>query len=125
MKKLSILLIAGMVLIAGLLSCHWHNTSIRISDSEDEYKMTAHYEARKTHRVMEYLKESLQDADEDINFRHGVVNDDIRLEDNTEFHLFACPGELKIKIDKTENSGSSCERIKAVCEDIKSLLAAE
>jgi len=96
--------------------------SISISDDEDEYEMDASYQRNHTHDVQVYLNEHLI-SNGKVSFKHDLVDNEITLDDNTTFYIDSRPGELRIKIDKRENSEEACENIKQICEDLKDMLA--
>lgn len=123
MKKHIFLIGCGLFFAMALTSCRWgHNTSISISDSGDEYEMTASYAKNKAHKVERMLKSYLEDNC-NVSLHHTHVDEEITLDDRTRFYLHSYPGELEIRIDKTVNSGESCLKIQELCEDIKELLA--
>ena len=123
MKKRFILKISGLSFIAVFSSClrSHHHTSVSISDSQDVYQMCAWYDKNKTRKVQRLLDEDLKDHN-DMSFKNAKVDAMITLDDRTTFYMRLFPGELQIKLDKTENSGESCLKMKEVCEDIKDLL---
>ena len=123
MKKHFISTLPGIIFLIVFSSCfHNHNISISISDDDDEYEMDASYGKHQTHQVRAYLNEHLLSSDA-VSFRSKSIDEEITLEDNTKFYINSHPGELTIKIDKTENSPESCEKIRLVCEDLKDILA--
>jgi hypothetical protein len=93
-----------------------------VSDDEDEYEMDASYRKHQTHKVRAYLNEHLLNKST-VSFKTRSMDEEITLEDNTTFYINSYPGELRIKIDKTENSAESFEKVKQVCEDLKDILA--
>ena len=122
MKKHFIAVVFGLMTLTFLSSCfHDHDISISISDDDDEYEMDALYQKRKTHAVQVYLNDHL------LNNRLSVKNrwkdEVVTLDDDTKIYLNSYPGELRIKIDKTENSEESCDKVKQVCEELKDILA--
>lgn len=123
MKKHFIQTLPGMLFLLLLSSCfHNHNvTSISISEDEDEYEMDASYRKSKTHQVRVYLNENLLD-NSTVLVKNKPVKKEITLDDNTSFYLDAHPGELRIKIDKSDNSEASCKKIRLVCEGLKEIL---
>ncbi len=123
MKKHFIQTLPGMIFLVLLSSCfHNHNvSSISISEDDDEYEMDASYRKSKTHQVRVYLNEYLLD-NSSVLVKNKPVKKEIILDDNTTFYLDANPGELRIKIDKSDNSEASCEKIRVVCEGLKEIL---
>jgi hypothetical protein len=125
MKKNLVLIAVGLIILATAPSCfHFsdHDVSISISDDDDEYEMDADYHRSKAHAVQVYLNDHLLDGK--IKIRHNDhINKELTLDDNTTLYISSNPGNLQIKIDKTENSEASCERVRQACEDIKEILA--
>jgi hypothetical protein len=123
MKKHFIYTLPGFIFLVVLSSCfHNHNISISISDDEDEYEMDASYRKNQTYKVRAYLNEHLLNKSS-VSFKSKSMDEEITLDDNTTFYINSYPGELRIKIDKTENSDESFEKIRQVCEDLKDILA--
>lgn len=125
MKKNTLLILLALMIVAGISSCFHFNDrdiSITVSDDDDEYEMDADYSRRQAHDVQVYLNDHLLNGK--IKLRHNDhINKEITLDDKTTFYINAEPGSLNIKIDKTENSEASCERIRIACEDLKQILA--
>lgn len=123
MKKYTVSLVLGLMIIAGMSSCfhHRHDMSIAVSDDEDEYGMDADYGKNKSHAVQVYLNNHLL-ASSNTSIHNGFVDDKVTLDDETTFYINANPGELSIRINKNENSEESCERVKRICEDIKVII---
>jgi len=124
MKKQIILWVCGLFLAGSFSSCwlHRHHTSVSISDSGKEYELTASYEKRKTRKVLRFLNGRLEE-DCGLSFRNSRIDEEITLDDRTRFSLVSYPGELEIRIDKTENSEESYRKIKEICEEVKDLIA--
>jgi hypothetical protein len=126
MKKVYILVAAGIFLANILSSCfnyHDNDVSISIQEDEEEYKLSAHFEDRKTRAVQNFIREYTASA---INFRSGnnnYIDATVTLDDNTRFYIKSYEGRLKIKFDKEQNSEESYEKIKEMCEGVKDLLA--
>jgi hypothetical protein len=123
MKKQLLLSACVLFLLSVFSSCFRdHDVSIYVSDSEDVYRMKAKYRKNQTLAVQRFLDEEFRD-DNIISFKNSSVDEEIILDDDTRFYINSRPGKLKIQIDKTENTEESYNKIKAVCEDIKVLLA--
>ena len=123
MKKYFFSAVPLLIFMLSFSSCfHDHNISVSINDDEDEYEMDASFQRKQTHAVQVYLNDNLLVNGSEWH-RNDEVEKEITLDDNTTFYIDASPGELRIKIDKTENSEQSCEKLRQVCEDIKDLLA--
>ncbi len=123
MKNKSIT-VAFAMLLSCLISCYGpgNDTSISISESENTYKMTAYFPEEKTARVKSYINSCISQGD---FFTPGNDPVDITadLKDNTRFHLKSRNGKLLIELKKSENTQSSLDRIKQMCEGIKKVLA--
>ena len=125
MKKNTLSIVLALMILAALSSCfHFndHDISISISDDDNEYEMDADYKRSQTHAVQVYLNDHLLNGEVKLK-RNDYVDREITLDDKTTFHINSNPGSLNIRIDKTENSEESCERIRVVCEDLKEILA--
>ena len=125
MKKNTLSIVLALMILAALSSCfHFndHDISISISDDDYEYEMDADYKRSQTHEVQVYLNDHLLNGEFRLK-RNDYVDREITLDDKTTFHINSNPGSLNIRIDKTENSEESCERIRVACEDLKEILA--
>jgi hypothetical protein len=126
MKKVLILVAAGVFLANFFSSCfnyHDNDVSISIQEDEEEYKLSAHFEDRKTRAVQNFIKEYTAST---VNFKskgNNYVDATVTLDDNTKFYIKSYEGRLKIKFDKEQNSEESYEKIKEMCEGVKDLLA--
>ena len=98
-----------------------YNTSVTISESKNDYSLTASYDVRKTAKVQSYINDAIAP-----NSLFRSENDDFNvtttLADRTNFHVKESPGKLKIEIDKKQNSYASYRKVKKMCEGIKDLL---
>jgi len=104
-------------------SCfHRDHVSITMSDTNDEFEMDASYRKNQARTVRVYLNDRLLN-NADLAYKNGLHDQEITLEDNTTFYINTDPGELRIKIDKRENSAASCEHVKQVCADLEQILA--
>lgn len=123
MKKYTVSLAIGLMMITAMSSCfhHRHDISISVSDDENEFEMDADYGKNKSHRVQVYLNNHLLN-NSSVSIRNGFVDDEVTLDDETSFYINTNPGELRIRIDKTENSEEQCEKIRQACEDLKEIL---
>jgi hypothetical protein len=125
MKKNILSVVLGLMIVIATPSCfHFNddNVSISVSDDENEYEMEADYQRRKTRAVQVYLNDHLLNGEVKLK-RNDHVSREITLDDNTTFYINSNPGNLQIKIDKTENSEESCEKVRRACEDLKEILA--
>ncbi|MEO6252815.1 MAG: hypothetical protein ABIO79_05900 [Ferruginibacter sp.] len=125
MKKHFIYTLPGFIFLIVITSCFHgrdHNISITTTDDEDEYEMEASYRRSQTHAVQVYLNEHLINSSI-RSFKNRSIDDEITLDDKTTVYINSYPGELRIKINKTENSDESCERVREICEELKEILA--
>lgn len=126
MKKVFILVAACVFLATIFSSCfnyHDNDVSISIQEDEEEYKLSAHFEDRKTRAVQNFIKEYTASG---ISFKrknNNYIDATVTLDDNTRFYIKSKEGLLKIKFDKEQNSEESYEKVKAMCEGVKDLLA--
>ncbi|MEO6540149.1 MAG: hypothetical protein ABIN74_04115 [Ferruginibacter sp.] len=121
MKKHFIYTVPGFITFLLVMSSCFHvhdrDISITTTDDEDEYEMEASYGRKQTHAVQVYLDEHLLN-----NQRSLKTTGKITLDDKTTVYINSYPGELRIKINKTENSDESCERVRELCEELKDIL---
>ena len=124
MRKQILIVAVSLLIVAGSSSCfhRHHSTSVTISDTGDELELDASYDKYKTYKIQRLLDRELGDQC-DASFRHRHVDTRVTLDDRTSFYLRSFPGKLNIRLDKSENPEESCERIKALCEDIKDALS--
>lgn len=124
MKKNTVSIVLGLVILSMMSSCFHlhHDISISVSDDEDEYEMEADYRKNQSHAVQVYLNNHLLN-NRGVSIHNGFVDDEITLDDKTTFYINTNPGELSIRINKNENSEESCERVKQICEELKQILA--
>ena len=121
MKKLAILLgvlLPGIVII----SCGFPDGSISIKHSQHDhyYEMTAKFNPEKTTRVDKYLDRELSSGD--MSFINTQMDGEITLDNKTIFYIKKSPGYLNIKFDKEKNSEEAFYKIKAVCEGINDVV---
>jgi len=112
------------ILLGFLISCYGpeSDTSITIKESESTYKMTAYFPEDKTAKVKRYINSCISE-DEFFTPGNDPVDITADLKDNTRFHLKSKNGKLLIELKKSENTESSLQRIKKMCEGIKKVLA--
>ncbi len=124
MKKYTVSLALGLMMIAGLSSCfhRHHDLSFRVSEDEDEFEMDGDYRRNQSRKVQVYLNNRLL-SNSSVRFdEEDFVDKEITLDDNTTFYINTNPGELSIRIDKNENSEESCERVKNFCKELEIVL---
>lgn len=98
------------------------DTSITVSESKQNYLFEASYDAAKTAEVEYYINQHIR-PDQLGGSENDYIDVNTRLDDDTHFYIRESPGRLRIKLDKGENTTASCNRIRNMCNGIKSLLA--
>ena len=121
MKKLAILLSALLPGIA-LISCGFPDGSISIKHSQYDhyYEMTAKFNPEKTTKVDKYLDHEL--SSDDMSFINTQMDGEITLDNKTTFYIKKSPGYLNIKFDKEKNSEEAFHKVKSVCEGINDVV---
>jgi len=114
MKKLAILLFIPLTII----SCGFPDGSISIKHSQYDhyYEMTAKFNPDKTDEVDRYLDKELPSGN--MSFVNTKMNADVTLDDKTTFYIKKSPGYLNIKFDKEKNSDEAFVKVKSVLERI-------
>jgi phosphate-selective porin len=125
MKK-GFILIAVVVLLTGMFSsCYNYNdddVAISIKENDNEYKLSARFKRNKTRAIQNYIENYTENSGL-FKSDNDEVEGTVTLDDNTTVYIKSKKGQLKIKLDKEENSQESYERVKDMCEGIKDLLA--
>lgn len=118
MKLKYILLMLSISIIS---SCkHSDDVKISVKDSDDEYRFTAYFDEKKTDEIVKVIDQNI--APTIIHSDENEIDVTTTLEDKTKFDLQYEPGEVLIRLNKNENSKSSYNRIKKMCEEIKSVI---
>jgi hypothetical protein len=118
MKNIAILLFVTLAVI----SCGFPDGSISIKHSQYDhyYEMTAKFNPDKTDKVGGYLDKELPSGN--MSFANTEMNGDITLENKTTFYIKKSPGYLNIKFDKEKNSEEAFTKIKSVLEGINEVV---
>ena len=121
MKKLSILLFVLLPVFI-IISCGFPEGSISIKHSQYDhyYEMTAEFNPEKTTEVDRYLDKELSAGD--MSFVNTRMDGEITLDDKTTFYVKKSPGYLNIKFDKEKNSAEAFSKVKSVCEGINEVV---
>ena len=121
MKKIHILLFV-LTLSTMIISCGFPDGSISIKHSQYDhyYEMTAKFNPEKTTKVDKWLDKELSAGD--MSFVNTRMDGEITLDDKTTFYLKKSPGYLHIKFDKEKNSDEAYYKIKSVCEGINDVV---
>ena len=114
MKKTIILLFVAL----SIISCRFPDGSISIKHSQYDhyYEMTAEFNPDRTARVDSYLDKEL--AAGKTTFVNTEMDAELTLDDKTTFYIEKSPGYLNIKFDKEKNSEEAFKKLKAVLEGI-------
>jgi len=117
MKKLSILLFVLLPVIT-ITSCGFPDGSISIKHSQYDhyYEMTAKFNPEKTTKVDRYLDKELPSGN--MSFVNTRMDGEITLDNKTTFYVKKSPGYLHIKFDKEKNSDEAFVKVKSVLERI-------
>ena len=121
MKKLAILL---FVSLPGIIftACGFPDGSISIKHSQYDhyYEMTAKFNPYKTDEVDRYLDKELPSGD--MSFVKTEMDGEITLDDKTTFSIKKYPGYLNIKFDKEKNSEEAFKKVKGVLDGINEVV---
>lgn len=122
MKKLFSILLACLLAlgIAGA-GCRLGGTTVAITESHYVYEFSATFNKKKTGEIQQYINQSVR-PDNIFESSRDRVNITTTLQDHTKFQVKASPGELRIRMNKEENTPESVERIKKMCEEIKTII---
>lgn len=122
MKKLSALFYAIACTIT-VSSCKHsdHNLSLNVTESDHYYSMNAHFSKSKTREIEQYLDSKLG-RQSNMSFLNAQIDGTIALDDQTTFYIKKSAGVLNIKMDKDENSDEALERVRLMCEGLKTVL---
>ena len=120
MKKIYFIMALAIVAVS---SCRFGggSQSVSIRNNDRGYNFQASYPEEKAAKVVAYIEKTLKD---DRIFEHvnSKKDADILLGDGAKFHLTAYPGFVEIDFKKNNNSSSSYEKLKELCQGIKDTL---
>ena len=121
MKKFAILLCVLLPVIT-IISCGFPDGSISIKHSQYDhyYEMTAKFNPEKTTEVDRWLNQGLSAGD--MSFVNTHMDGEITLDDKTTFYVKKSPGYLNIKFDKEKNSDKAFSKVRSVCEGINEVV---
>ena len=125
MKNVAVIVLYCLLLSSVSISC-WHrsnndNINLTVSESGNDYKITAEYPEQNTVNVERYMNRKFGD-ESNISFINTRIDAEITLDDGTKFYMNNRPGILELKLDKSENSNASYRKIKAFGEGLKPVL---
>ena len=123
MKKLFYFITCCMFSVSMLTSCSKSEgrTSITHSESEDVYKLVASYPTDKTDKVQRYMDTALEPG-RGISFRNTEMDANLTLDNKMSFYIKSSPGELKIEMNKNNNSQENYLKMKEMGKGIKDAL---
>ena len=84
--------------------------------------MKAYFSNSKMRKVEEFMDHKIGRTS-NMTFANTRIDGTLALNDHTTFYIKKYPGFLEIKFDKGENSYESYQRIKAMCQGIKEVIA--
>jgi len=121
MKKSAIFFFALLLCIT-FTSCGFPDGSISIKHSEYDhyYEMTAKFNPDRTHAVERWLDKELSTGD--VSFSNTQIDGNITLDNQAIFYMKKSPGFLNIKLDKQKNSEAIYRKIRSVCEEINEVV---
>jgi len=121
MKKL-FLRFCVLVICTTIISCGFPGGSVSIKHSQYDhfYEMTAKFNSKKTTEVERYLDKELSVGD--MSFVNTGMDGEITLDNKTTFYIKKSPGYLHIKFDKEKNSDEAFTKMKSVCEGINDVV---
>jgi hypothetical protein len=95
-------------------------TSIVVSEGTNNYDVSAIYDEKKTEKLIQYIDDNLKP---DLIFKYKAqIDEKVTLKDKTTFYFNFLPGNMKIKLVKSENSNTSLIKIKKMCAGLNSVL---
>jgi hypothetical protein len=122
--KHALLAAGAFIVVACFSSCmyrHHGNISIQVKESRTFYSMEAYFDKSKTRKVQQFMNSELGDRNS-VSFTNTNMDAMITLDDKTTFYMKSYPGELKIKMNKQDNSYQSYTEIKDLCEGLKEII---
>ena len=121
MKK-SVIFFCALSLCIAIISCGFPGGSISIKHSEYDhyYEMTAKFNPDKTAAVERWLDKELPGGN--MSFANTEIDADITLDNQATFYMKKSPGFLNIKLDKEKNSDEIYRKIRSVCEGINDVV---
>ncbi|MFM9908299.1 MAG: hypothetical protein ACKVOW_03060 [Chitinophagaceae bacterium] len=122
MKNKFLPAVFSLFLTGSFLSCNVGNdTKVSLTESKTALTFSAYFPDRKTARVQEFINDQLEHKSI-FNTYNSEVEGAITLNDQTTFYLKSKAGKLEINFNKEENNEASVQRIKKLCEGVKSVL---
>ena len=121
MKK-SAIFFCALSLCLTLISCGFPDGSISIKHSQYDhyYEMTAKFNPDRTAAVERWLDKELPSVD--MSFANTEIDADITLDNQATFYMKKSPGFLNIKLDKEKNLDEIYRKIRSVCEGINDVV---
>src|SRR6186713_180187 len=121
MKKLAILLFVLLPLLS-IISCGFPDGSISIKHSEYDhyYEMTAKFNPDRTLAVERWLDKEFSSVD--ASFSNTQIDGNITLDNQAIFYMKKSPGFLNIKLDKEKNSEAVYRKVRSACEEINEVV---
>ncbi len=125
MKRGTSVIVCWLAIMLTFVSCssfgNRHNINITLSETDQDYKIQAHYPQAETGKVEDYLTHKLG-SESDVSFANTHIDAQLTLNDGTKFYMKHEPGRLLIRFDKDRNSVEAYHNIKAIGEGLKNVL---
>ncbi|MEO6723367.1 MAG: hypothetical protein ABIN67_23575 [Ferruginibacter sp.] len=121
MKVFNYVLYAMLCIIFFACRHHHGDISITYNDAEEYYSMNAYFNENQTRTLEHYMDRRLAKGN-DISFINMQNDAMLTLDDHTKFYLKKTPGQIRIRLNKGENSYAAYHRIKSMCEGMKNIL---
>ena len=120
MKQNSMAIVCNLFMVCCVLSCSRlnHSVNLTVSESDQYYKIEAHYNKDNTRAVEKCMDIHLR-KNGDASFINASIDGNLTLTNGTTFYLKNYPGQLEIKFDKAENSTASLNDMKLLAKDLK------
>ena len=121
MKK-SAIFFCALSLCLTLISCSFPDGSISIKHSEYDhyYEMTAKFNPDRTLAVERWLDKEFSSVD--VSFSNTQIDGNITLDNQAIFYMKKSPGFLNIKLDKEKNSEAVYRKVRSACEEINEVV---
>ena len=120
--KNSTILFCALSLCLTLISCGFPDGSISIKHSEYDhyYEMTAKFNPDRTLAVERWLDKEFSSVD--VSFSNTQIDGNITLDSQAIFYMKKSPGFLNIKLDKEKNSEAVYRKVRSACEEINEVV---
>lgn len=99
---------------------HGDHLKITVNETETNYQVTASYNEDKTQKVEQYLSQFVPQT---AIFKPGHPSEiKVTLADKSEFNIQSTRGELRVSLDKRQNTKASLHNIKRISKELKDVI---